>query len=325
MAKKAGKGSKRRGSFKVSKGTAKKSTDSAAKSQAAVAKPRRLKIRAKLPNAWRLTKLSAQTLWQHKAIFVGITLVYAVLNLILVKGLAGGTDINSLKHTLNQVFTGHFGSLASGLSIFVVLVGSAGNGSSPTAGAYQIFLAIITSLAVIWALRQVLADNRFRLRDAYYQSMYPLIPFILVLLVISLQMLPLVIGTAIYATVIANGIAVNLFERVIWLVLFAGLASISLRFISSSFFALYIVTLPDMAPIKALRTARDLVRGRRWSVLRKIICLPLILLVIAAIIMLPIITWLTPLTQWIFFILTTFTLVAVHAYMYTMYRELLRE
>ena len=54
-------------------------------------------------------------------------------------------------------------------------------------------------------------------------------------------------------------------------------------------FALYIVTLPDMTPMKALRSARELVRYRRWTVLRKVLFLPLMLLVVAAIIMVPII------------------------------------
>jgi hypothetical protein len=95
--------------------------------------------------------------------------------------------------------------------------------------------------------------------------------------------------------------------------------------ISSSLFALYIVTLPDMTPMKALRSARELVRHRRWTVLRKILCLPLILLVAGAVIMLPIIIVLTPLAQWVFFLLTMLALVAAHAYMYTLYRELLNE
>ena len=41
--------------------------------------------------------------------------------------------------------------------------------------------------------------------------------------------------------------------------------------------------------------------------------------------MVPIIIVLTPLAQWVFFLLTMFTLVAIHAYMYTLYRELLNE
>lgn len=77
--------------------------------------------------------------------------------------------------------------------------------------------------------------------------------------------------------------------------------------------------------MKALRSARELVRYRRWTVLRKILFLPVVLLVAAAVVMVPIIIWLTPLAQWIFFLLTMFALVAVHAYMYNLYRELLNE
>jgi hypothetical protein len=248
-----------------------------------------------------------------------------LLNLVLVQGIAGGTDVSSLKHSLNQAFTGQLASLASAFSVFVVLIGSSGNGSSQTAGAYQLLLGIITSLAVIWALRQVLAGTPVRIRDAYYRGMYPLVPFILVLLVIGLQLLPLLIGSTLYNLVISNGIAVNLIEKLACLLLFVLLTIWSLYMISASLFALYIVTLPDMTPLKALRSARELVRGRRWTVLRKILCLPIILLIAAAVIMVPIIIVLTPLAQWIFFLLTMFALVAIHDYMYTLYRELLNE
>ncbi|HTB49059.1 MAG TPA: hypothetical protein VK712_03175, partial [Verrucomicrobiae bacterium] len=160
---------------------------------------------------------------------------------------------------------------------------------------------------------------------AYYRGMYPLIPFILVLIVVGLQLIPFLIGSALYSLIVTNGIATNLPEKLVCALIFALFALWSLYMISSSLFALYIVTLPDMTPRKALRSARELVRHRRWTALRKILCLPIILLLAAAIIMLPIIIWLTPLAQWIFFILTMFAVVAVHAYMYTLYRELLRE
>ena len=143
------------------------------------------------------------------------------------QGISGGTDVSTLKHSLSQVFTGHFGFLASGLSVFTVLVGSAGNGSSQTAGAYQLFLAIIASLAVIWALRQVLAGASPRIRDAYYRGMYPLIPFILVLLVIGLQLIPLLIGSTLYSLVINNGIAVYFaIEKLVWALLYAAAGTV---------------------------------------------------------------------------------------------------
>lgn len=279
----------------------------------------------KLPNVWRLTKAAWQTLWHHKKLFIGIAIIYGLLNLILVQGLAGGTDVSGLKHALNQAASGNFGSLASAFSVFAVLVGSAGNNSSQTTGGYQLSLSIVTSLAVIWALRQVLAGTPTRIRDAYYRGMYPLIPFVLVILVIGLQLLPFIIGSTVYSIVVTNGVAVGTLESLGWLLVFLLAAAWSVYMISSSLFALYIVALPDMTPLKALRSARNLVRGRRWPVILRLLFLPIILLVVAAVIMVPIIITVTFLAQWVFFILTMFTLVAVHAYMYTLYRELLNE
>jgi hypothetical protein len=316
MAKKSGK------SAAAQKKAAAVKKPSAAK---AVKQPRILKHPYRLPSAWQLAKLAWRILWRHKKLFFGITLVYGLLNLVLVQGLASSTDVTSLKSTLDHASHGHFASLASGASVFAVLVTSAGNGSSQTAGTYQFILGVITSLAVIWALRQVLAGSTIRIRDAYYWGMYPLIPFLLVLIVIGLELVPLLIGSGLYALVTTNGIAVNFIEKALFGLIFAALAAVSIYLILSSVFAMYIITLPDMTPLKALRSARQLVKGRRWPLFRKLLFLPIVLLLAAAVIMVPIIILLTALAQWVFFLLTMFALVAVHAYMYTTYRELLNE
>jgi hypothetical protein len=301
-------------------------------------KPRKLKQRSyksfrlqtkikhpiKLPSAIKLTKSAFWLVWHHKNLFIAITVIYGLLNLVLVRGIAGGTDLASVKQSFDEVFNGNFGSLASGLGVFVTLLGSSGNSTSETAGAYQTFLGLIASLAVIWALRQGMAGSKLQAKDAYYRGMYPLIPFILVLAVIGLQLLPMLVGLSVYSIVVSNGIAVGA-AQFAWLLFCGLLVLLSLYMISSSLFALYIVTLPDMTPLKALRSARELVRYRRWTVLRKVLWLPILLLVVAAVIMLPIIIWLTVLAQWVFFILSMFALLAVHAYMYTLYRELLNE
>lgn len=279
----------------------------------------------KLPNVLQITKSTAYLLWTHKKLFIGITLIYGLLNLVLVQGFAATTDVASLKQQLNQIFTGNFGSLATSFSVFVVLVGSAGNGSSPTAGAYQFFLGLIVSLAIIWALRQIYADTKIRIRDAYYNGMTPLVPFLLVLLVIGLQLLPMLIGSTLYSVIINNGIAVYMIEKLLWLGVFLALSLASLYMISSSTIALYIVTLPGMTPMKALRSARHLVKRRRWVVMRKLLFLPLILFIVTAIIMLPIIIFATPLAQWVFFLLTMFALTVIHTYIYNLYRELIGE
>lgn len=284
---------------------------------------KRFRDRPALPSSFKITRAAAKLLWQNKKLFVGLALIYGILNIILVRGLAGSVDVTSLKHTLSQSFGGQFGQLASGFTVFAVLVGSAGNGTSGSAGAYQLFLALILSLAIIWALRQRLAGTAIRLRDSFYLGMYPLIPFILVLIVVGLQLLPLVIGASLYSLVVNGGIAVHAIEKVGWAIFCLFLAGLSLYWICSSVFALYIVTLPNMTPMKALRSARELVRYRRWSIIRKVLFLPLSMLIVAAIIVVPVIILVAPAAQWVVFALSMLAIVAAHAYMYSLYREML--
>ena len=291
-----------------------------------VNKKQRPIVLPKIPSAWMLTKKTADLLWINRRLFITLTLVYGLLNILLVRGFSGTADVGQLKSELNQAFSGNFGSIATGLGVFVVLLGGSGNTSSATGGAYQFFLGIITSLAVIWLLRQLFAGSKnLKVKDAFYRGMYPLVPFVLVLIVVGLQFLPMLIGSTLYSMVVSNGIAVHAIEKIVWFIIFVLFSMLTFYWISSSLIALYIVTLPDMTPVKALKSAKDLVQTRRLSVSRKLIWLPFVLLIAAAIIMLPIIIWLTPLAQWIFFLLTMFGLVAIHSYMYVLYRELLGE
>lgn len=283
----------------------------------------------KLPSAWRLTLAAWQTLWQHKRLLGGISLVYGFLSLLLVRGLGSSIDITGLRASFDRTVGGHPGALVSGTGTFLNLLGSSGNASgtgvSQSAAVYQLFLTVIVSLAVIWALRQVLAGFRVGVRDAYYRGMYPLIPFMLVFLIIGLQLIPLVTGAALYNIAIGKAIAVHLIEKLAWGLVYAAGALVTLYLLSASLFAVYIVTLPDMTPRKALRSARQLVRGRRWVVLRKILCLPLLMFVSAALIMVPVIVLAAPLAQWVFLLLVMVAPAVTHTYMYTLYRELLND
>jgi hypothetical protein len=172
-------------------------------------------------------------------------------------------------------------------------------------------------------LRQAANQHKARIRDAYYGGMYPLIPFILTLIVIGLELLPLIISAALYGVVITNGIAAHGYEQVIWVIILLGGLSLTLFLLASSIVSLYIVTLPDMTPLKSLRSARDLVRGRRLSVIRKLLFLPFVLLVVAAIIILPTIAVSSGATVIVFFAINLLSLLAVHSYLYSLYRELL--
>lgn len=314
-------------SKKVSKKTAVKKSQ-VAKSPTAQAAPKPQEssnvAQMKLPSVWDISKRSLDLLWRHRRLFLGIAGIYTILNIFLVRGFSGATDIAPLKDVFMGGYQGGIGQLTGSLTLFGLLITASGSDTSDVAAAYQTFLIIITSLAVVWALRQVMAgEQQVRVRDSFYKGMYPLVPVILIFLLAVLQLMPLIIGGGIYNLVVSNGIAVNLGERIAWsLIFFAGMV-ISLYFITSTVIALYIATLADMTPMRALRSARDLIRHRRWMVLRKILFLPLALIVISAVILLPIIWVLTPLAPWVFFVLSMIGIVVVHAYLYTLYRDLL--
>lgn len=277
----------------------------------------------KIPRGMRLFWRSLGVLKKQWKAFLGIIFIYAVLNIVLVQGLASSTDVASAKGSLDQVFTGGAQHLLTGAALFTYILGASGSSVSPSSEGYQLIIVLVISLVSVWALRETYANHKIRIRDGFYWGMYPLIQFFLVLLVIGLQLIPFALGVFIFGQVHATGVAVTWLETALWAVITFILALGSLYMLSSSILALYIVCLQGMTPMRALRSARQLVRGRRWLVLRRIIFLPFIMLVVAAVIVIPFILIVTAAAPWVFFVLSMSAVVVIHSYMYTLYRELL--
>lgn len=282
-------------------------------------------IKPPLTGSVRLFVLSLKILSKKWRLFGGIVLVYLILTMALVKLFDISSNIGELRESIAGFFEGSNAQLLTSLTLFSVLLGNSGSAASDVAGAYQTTLFVIISLALIWALRQSLAAKAaaVTVRDAFYKGMYPMVPFILVLLVFFLQLLPLAAANFLYVKVIVGGLAVTAIEIGLWVVLMFLLAILSLYMITSSVFALYVVTLPDVSPLTALRSARDLVRYRRWSIMRKVLFLPVALLILAAVIIVPIILVSPVVAEVLFFVLSMLSLAIMHAYFYSLYRELL--
>lgn len=277
----------------------------------------------KLPNVFKLSVASLQIIYKNPLSFTLIILIYIILTLLLVKGFGSSTNVAELKGLFSNLFHGSSSAISTNLSVFGILVGSATSSSGQNSGMFQTILLIIFSLVIIWAVRESTKGNSFKLRDAFYKSSYPLIPFLLVLLILIIETLPMIIGIFLYSTIINNGIAVHLAEKIIWGIISLGLVYVSLYLIVSSVFAVYIVTLPDLRPIQAVKSAWRLVKKRRFLVFRKIIWLPIALLIASGLITIPFIVLFPWLAPWVFFIVSVITVAVVHSYMYNLYRELL--
>lgn len=279
--------------------------------------------RNRLPGAARIFYRSVRILFRHWNVIGGVLLVYTLINLLLIGGFSSGDSLTNTKDSLADVFTGNLSQLTTGLALFSFLVQSGSSVASGAASAYQTVVLILVSLAFVWAIRQLYAGNKIRIRDAFYQSTYPLVPVILVLLMLAVQLLPGLAGLTLFNLLVVNGIILVLWQQVL-----VGVACLLLVFwtfymLTASLFAVYIATLPDMTPLAALRSAKDIVKHRRGMVLWRLIFLPLILLILAALVMVPLSIFATTAATAVFFLMTVATVPVVHSYMYTLYRELI--
>lgn len=276
----------------------------------------------KLPGSFRLLLASIKHVLKHWRLFGSIALLYLVLTLVLVRGFSSLSNLTEIKSAISSLANGQSASFSTGLALFGVLLGGSGTTSSESGNVYQSLLLIIFSIGIIWALRQTYAGKVPRLKDVFYKGIYSLVPFILIIMVISLQLIPLGFANFLYGAVF-SGIAVSGVEKILWALIIFMLSVLSLYMLSSSVFALYIVTLPGLKPMQALRSARELVVFRRLEIMRKLIFLPIALVFLSAIIMIPLALLLTGLAEWIFLALSMVGLIIVHSYLYALYRDLL--
>lgn len=283
----------------------------------------------RLRPAWRIGWDVLRMLWQYRLFFLLLVVVYLGLDLLLVRSVAA-FDVATLKAGLSSSLAHGSGAAVGGLSVFSSLFSAAASGASADAtGAYHFFLVLLMSLVVIWSLRQIFTaaslQTSLSIRSAFYESTTQLVPFLLIVLLMGLQFLPLLIVLQLYNFIVGGGIANSAGQQIIFLVVLLATMAVTLVWMTRTVMTLYIVTLSGMRPMQAYRSAKDLVRGRRLSLMRKLLFLPLALFVLAAIIMVPCIIIWAPLAQWLFFVLTGFGFVLMHAYLYMVYRELLHE
>jgi len=272
-----------------------------------------------LIGSFRLTGQTVMILRRNWKILGGIVLVYLVLNIIFASGISNlNSTVNDIKNNLNgDTSSSTFGSALSGFS---GLVASSGTSSSPSGSILQSMLIVLESLVIIFTLRLLLAGRLVSVKQAYYNSTAQLVPFLLVMGVIILQLIPLAIGSSLAAVVFTSSSGAPIF---IFSLIFAVLAGWSFYLLVSSVFALYIVTLPNMQPLRALRSAKNLVRFRRWSIMRRLLFLPILVLAIMCAVVVPLIMVATVLVAPVFYALSMLSILFVHTYLYSLYRGLL--
>jgi hypothetical protein len=245
----------------------------------------------RLPGYFAFTRSVNKTVWKHKKIFVWLAVVYAVLTMIFV-GLGSQDTYNTLTSTLqdtgSQIFQGNLGQIGQAALLFVS-IGSSGLTSTPTEAQqiYIIILGLLVWLTTVWLLRNLLAGHKVKMRDGLYNASAPIVSTFLVALVLIVQFIPFGLAVVGFAAANSSGLLAGGVAAMLFWFAAALLTVLSLYWITSTFFALIIVTLPGMYPFKALRTAGDMVVGRRLRILLRLLWMLLTIAVSGAIVLIP--------------------------------------
>lgn len=289
----------------------------------------------KLPGYWAFTNEVRRILWHRKWTYLMVVVLYAALAAILV-GAASQEVYTQLSQTVREtsgdIFKGNWGNL--GQAALLVATGAIGAYNDPlnqNQEVTSIVIVLIIWLTTVWLLRSQLAGNKPKLRDGLYNAGAPMLSTLLVMVVFIVQLLPVALAFIVFSTgIIADGGV----EAMLFWIAAALLMTLSLYWVTSTFIALIVVTLPGMYPLKALRAAGDLVIGRRGRILLRVVWLLLTVIVTWGVIMIPLIifdTWLKgawpaasgfPIIPPALLVLSSFTIVWMASYVYLLYRKI---
>lgn len=304
-------------------------------------KKRDYKRSFKIEGYFAFSSYVRKTLWKNKRLFIWAVIVYAIMTAVFV-GIDSQNVYSTLTNTIDQAGTDIISGDPAGFSRAGLLFLSTitGGTSSNLSDVQQFFAAIIfllTWLTSVWLLRNVLAGHKVKFRDGLYNASSPLVSTVLVALVLIVQLLPVAVAMIGYTAAQASGLLLGGVESMVFWIAAFLLASLSLYWVSATFIALVVVALPGMYPFDALRTAGDLVVGRRVRIILRMIWMALGLLLIWAVIVIPVIMLDTsiksiwPAIDWLpvvpvtVLLMSSFTIVWVSSYVYLLYRRIVAD
>lgn len=294
----------------------------------------------KLPGYWSFTNSVRAMLWRHRRLFGGLIIVYFFVA-VAIGGFGQQDAYQNLSETLadtgSEVFTGNFGKVGEAGLLLTTAVAT---GLTPNAteaqgvlGGLAVFFAW---LATVWALRATMADRIVKIRDAIYSSGAPVLSTIFVGFILVVQLLPVSLAILVYTAAIQSGFISGGVEQMLAWAVIVLLAVLSLYWITSTIIALVVVTLPGMYPFQAVKTAGDLVVGRRIRILLRLIWMALVIAVVWLCILIPVIlgdAWIKnawgandwiyalPIVPLAILFMSSITIIFAASYVYMLYRK----
>ncbi len=284
---------------------------------------------------------SFKIIFKNWKLFLPLVLLIAILNIALVGLMNEDTFVafqKSVDETTEGVKNGQIGTFAKSglLLVSTITTGGLATGSSEASQIFSFLLALVAWLVVIYLLRHLLTSKEpIKLRDALYNALAPFLSTIVVAAVIFIEAIPIMVVIISYAAAVKTNFLSTPFYALLFVIFAALLILLSVYLISSSLIALVAVSAPGLYPMQAIKSASNLLAGRRIKFIIRVFYLIIVVGVLWAVIMTPLIAidiglkssleWLKgfPFVSIELLLMTCFTEVYATTYLYLFYRRLL--
>lgn len=289
-----------------------------------------------LPGYIAFTGQVLKTIGRHKKMFAMLLAVFSV-TLIAAGRMVSAESYNALVDVVSssQGTDGNPSALVPIEQAGILLSALVNGGGASDSGAQTVavLLGLFLWLVVVWLLRQTLSGNTVRVRDGLYSAGAPIVGTLVLAVVLLIQLLPAAIAALLFSSAQATAFLQGGVETMAFAIAVGLLVLLSLYWAVATFFAAIIVTLPGTYPLQALRSAAQLVAGRRTSLVLRFLWLILVVGVIWLVVGLPVVlldmwlktalpevAWL-PLVPGFVIVLSVATGILSATYTYLLYRK----
>ena len=289
-----------------------------------------------MPGVISFTREVNSKLWEDKKLFLRLFLVTTVVATLLV-GIVQQDQYVSTSEALQEygaalASEGFDGVMQVGVLFATVATGGLNTSLSEIQQIYLFSLYLLVWLATIWLLRHRMAGTTVLVRDGLYNAGAPIVATLLLISLAVIQLLPMALGIIAFSSASSSGLLHGGIETGLFAFVALLLSVLSLYWVSSTFFAIIIATIPGTYPMKAVGSAGQIVLGQRLRLMLRLLWLALILVIMWVVILLPAVlldTWigqpLLPIVMLSVQILTSFSVIFGSAYVYLLYRKMIDE
>lgn len=298
--------------------------------------------KTELPSLTSQASAAFKMFFKFWKIFLPLLLIFVGLYIFLIGAMSENTlaDVKAnVEQTNKDVADGKIGTVGkAGLT----LLGIISTGGLTTMNDAQIVIAVllftIIWLVTIYLARHLLAGHQeIKMRDGFYSALSPLVSTLVVGLIIFLEAIPIMLTIIVFQVALTTEFLSTPFYALLFFMFAALMITLSLYLLSSSFFAIIVVSAPGLYPLTAVRMAKNLIMGRRLRFLIRVFYLVIIVALLYLLLLMPAIildgilkaqfAWLAdskiPFVAIIQLAITVFIFIYLSIYFYLFYRALL--